>query len=273
MTITSGQNVREKPAWEGVLGGTTWYAWEIEENDGGWLLTYVDVLSVILAMLVVLLGQMAVQHLQTTEEESRMAASYGAVPSEEPTVEVQQPQPQSQPQSQPEPEPEPQTQPQPQPQPSIQVHEEPESMNDAEVRLAAAIEDRFQDEVKVIRRDKGISLEIADVILFDSGKAELLAEALPVLKRLAVTLQEIGEADIAVEGHTDDRPILGGRFQSNWELAAARANSVTRFLLEQGFAAKHLRSVSYADAHPVADNSSPTGRAENRRVNLRVEFL
>jgi chemotaxis protein MotB len=249
MTITSGQNLRDKPAGEGVLDGTTWYAWEIEDNDGGWLLTYVDVLSVILAMLVVLLGQMAVQHLQTTDEESRMAASYEAVPSEEPIVEVQLPQS------------------------TVHVEEEPEQVNDAEARLAAAIEDRFQDEVKVVQRDKGISLEIADVILFDSGKAELLAEALPVLERLAVTLQEIGEADIAVEGHTDDRPILGGRFQSNWDLAAARANAVTRFLLDQGFAAKHLRSVSYADAHPVADNSNPTGRAENRRVNLRVEFL
>jgi chemotaxis protein MotB len=249
MTITSGQYLRDKPAGEGGLDGTTWYAWEIEDNDGGWLLTYVDVLSVILAMLVVLLGQMAVQRLQAADEESRMAASYESAPSEEPTIEVQQPQA------------------------MVQVEEELEQRSDAEVRLAAAIEDRFQDEVKVVQRDKGISLEIADVILFDSGKAELLAEAQPVLKRLAVTLQEIGEADIAVEGHTDDRPILGGRFQSNWDLAAARANAVTRFLLSQGFAAKHLRSVSYADAHPVADNSNPTGRAENRRVNLRVEFL
>lgn len=250
MSITHGQNMRDKPAGEGVLDGSTWYAWEIEDNDGGWLLTYVDVLSVILAMLVVILGQMAVQHLQTMDEESRMAASYEAVvPSEEPTVDVQQAEP------------------------TIEVKEEPEQTNDAEARLAAAIEDRFQDEVKVVQRDKGISLEIADVILFDSGRAELLAEALPVLKRLALTLQEIGEADIAVEGHTDDRPILGGRFQSNWDLAAARANAVTRFLLEQGFAAKKLRSVSYADAHPVADNSNPTGRAENRRVNLRVEFM
>ncbi|MEW8681168.1 MAG: OmpA family protein, partial [Candidatus Thiodiazotropha endolucinida] len=160
-----------------------------------------------------------------------------------------------------------------QPQPLIQTDAESVQTIDAETRLVAAIEDRFRDEVKVVQRDKGISLEIADVILFDSGKAELLAEAQPVLKRLAVTLQEIGKADIAVEGHTDDRPILGGRFQSNWELAAARANAVTRFLLDQGFAPKHLRSISYADAHPVADNSNPNGRAENRRVNLRVEFL
>ncbi|MES9970779.1 MAG: OmpA family protein [Candidatus Thiodiazotropha sp.] len=249
MTTTNGKRqMHHKPAAAGELDASAWYAWEVEENDGGWLLTYVDVLSVILAMLVVLLGQMAVQHLQTTDEDSRMAATYEAVPSDEPTLEVQQPQP-------------------------VPVVDEPRQVNDAEARLVAAIEDRFQDEVTVVQRDQGISLEIADVILFDSGKAELLDEAYPILEKLAMTLQEIGEADIAVEGHTDDRPILGGRFESNWELAAARANAVTRFLLNQGFAAKHLRSVSYADAHPVADNSDPTGRAENRRVNLRVEFL
>lgn len=251
MTIFSGKDpMRKATAREGVLDGTAWYTWETDDNDSGWLLTYVDVLSVILAMLVVLLGQMAVQHLQTTDEQSRMAATHEAVPSEEPSLEVQQPQ-------------------------VVMAPEEVEGQqtSEAERRLVSAIEDRFQDEVKVVRRDQGITLEIADVILFDSGKAELLAEALPVLERLAVTLQEIGEADIAVEGHTDDRPILGGRFESNWELAAARANAVTRFLLHQGFAARRLRSVSYADAHPVADNSSSTGRAENRRVNLRVEFL
>ena len=78
---------------------------------------------------------------------------------------------------------------------------------------------------------------------------------------------------MAVEGHTDDRPILGGRYHSNWELAAARANAVTRYLLSQGFAANRLRSVSYADTHPVSDNGTANGRAENRRVNLRVDFL
>jgi hypothetical protein len=87
-------NPIEKSAREGVLDSSRWYAWESEESDGGWLLTYVDVLSVILAMLVVLLGQMAVQHLQTTDEESRMAASYEAVPDTDEYVEARQPHPQ-----------------------------------------------------------------------------------------------------------------------------------------------------------------------------------
>ncbi|MES9862288.1 MAG: OmpA family protein [Candidatus Thiodiazotropha sp. LLP2] len=234
---------------EGPLNSISWYTWEDDTNDPSWLLTYVDVLSVILAMLVVLLGQMAVRQLQPIEEENRIAAPSSQVI---PQIEPQQAKPQEI-------------------TPADQV--ENSADNSAVSRLTAAVESRFDDEVKVVQRELGVSLEIADVILFHSGKAELLPEAQPVLGKLAMILQEIGEADIAVEGHTDDRPILGGPFQSNWELAAARANAVTRFLLDQGFSPKHLRSVSYADSQPVADNGNADGRAENRRVNLRVDFL
>ncbi len=232
---------------DGPLSAISWYQWESDNSDANWLLTYVDVLSVILAMLVVLLGQMAVRHLQPIEEQNKIAATYAQPPS------LVTP-----------------------PRQTGVVEEKPQQTqtdNSAVSRLTAAIEQRFDDEVKVVQRELGVSLEIADVILFHSAKAELLPEAQPVLARLAMTLQEIGEADIAVEGHTDDRPILGGPFRSNWELAAARANAVTRFLLDQGFSAKRLRSVSYADSQPVADNSHADGRAENRRVSLRVDFL
>jgi chemotaxis protein MotB len=216
-----------------------WYAWETEVAEPNWLLTYVDVLSVILAMLVVLLGQMAVRQLQPLEAENQVAANQ--------KIE------------------------------SLPQHETPvptsTTANNAKSRLVAAINQRFHNEVKVVQREQGVSLEIAEAILFRSGEAELLSEALPVLKQLAQTLQTIGQVDIAVEGHTDNRPIRGGLYRSNWELAAARANAVTRFLLEQGISPKHLRSVSYADAQPIADNRYAVGRAENRRVNLRVDFL
>lgn len=231
------------------LDAIAWYAWESDEPESNWLLTYVDMLSVVLAMLVVLLGHLAAQQLQTPQPETSLVA-------------VEQPMA-------------PEIEARPPPEPSqVQLAEESQTTEiTPEERLAAAIEERFQGEIKVLQRDQGVSLEIADVILFASGSADLLAEAEPVLTRLVKTLQEIGEADLAVEGHTDDRPILGGRFHSNWELAAARANAVTRYLLSQGFTPGRLRSVSYADTHPVASNGSARGRAANRRVNLRIEFL
>ena len=234
------------------LDGIAWYAWEPDELESNWLLTYVDMLSVVLAMLVVLLGHLAAQQLQ----EPRPDETLNAVTPTEVLDMVQT-----------------ETIPETPAVPEVQPESEPESAISPEERLARVIESQFQDEIKVVQRDQGISLEIADVILFDSGKADLLTEAGPVLSRLVRTLQEIGEADVAVEGHTDDRPILGGRFHSNWELAAARANAVTRYLLSQGLPPGRLRSVSYADTHPVADNATEAGRAENRRVNLRVEFL
>jgi chemotaxis protein MotB len=108
--------------------------------------------------------------------------------------------------------------------------------------------------------------------LFDSARAELQASALPLLGDLAATLREAGDARISVEGHTDDVPVQGGAFDSNWDLAAARANAVTRYLLDQGFAPARLQSVSYADTRPVADNGTPDGRAKNRRVELQIEL-
>ena len=133
--------------------------------------------------------------------------------------------------------------------------------------------ERFPDQIKAVTEERGVALEIADVVLFESARAELQASARPMLVQLAATLGEIGEADIAVEGHTDSRPLRGGPYQSNWELAAARANAVTEFLLSQGLAGKRLRAISYGSTRPVADNLSPQGQAANRRVALRVEFL
>ena len=64
------------------------------------------------------------------------------------------------------------------------------------------------------------------------------------------------------------RPIMTARYPSNWELAAARASSVTRHLIEQGVGAGRVRVIGYADTRPRADNASPEGRARNRRVSF-----
>jgi chemotaxis protein MotB len=276
------------------LDAISWFAWESDEPESNWLLTYVDMLSVLLAMLVVLLGHMAVQQMQQPQSDSVIAPVANVIETTQTQVSRQFEETRviSEPSaSLPEPMPTPipevaaqvdieQTAEQPQmpsPESNLEVAIEPTAeqpqIPSSESRLEAAIEADFQGAVKMIRRDHGISLEIADVILFESNKETLRPQAGEVLSRLAVTLQAIGESEIAVEGHTDDQPIRGGRFLSNWELAAARANAVTQYLIAQGFAPARLRSVSYADTRPVADNRTAEGRAENRRVSLRVEFL
>jgi chemotaxis protein MotB len=229
------------------LESIAWYAWQTEESESNWLLTYVDMLSVLLAMLVVLLGHMAVERMKV-EAPDDLASELKPV-----TEVVRQTENSSKPVT-----------------PNLTRQKRDSAPNS---RLVNAIEEQFQNQIRIIQRDTGLSLEIADTILFRSANAELLPGATPVLTRLATILMTIGDVDIAVEGHTDDRPIHGGRYRSNWELAAARANAVTAFLLEQGINAARLRSVSYADTHPVADNRTETGRAKNRRVNIRVDYL
>lgn len=114
-----------------------------------------------------------------------------------------------------------------------------------------------------------VRLEISDGILFDAASAEMKPVAAAVLDRLAQWLR--GQPGIiAVEGHTDDRPLAGGRYRSNWDLSAARAGSVTQALIERGIPASRLRAVGFADTQPRGDNATPEGRAKNRRVSLVV---
>jgi len=142
-----------------------------------------------------------------------------------------------------------------------------------EDRVADLIEQRFRGQIAATRREHGLEITIPDVALFDSARAALQESARPVLAELAATLREGGEARISVEGHTDNVPVQGGPFASNWDLASARANAVARYLLEQGFEPSRLQSVSYADTRPVASNDTEEGRAANRRVELQIGFL
>src|SRR5262249_60484331 len=111
-----------------------------------------------------------------------------------------------------------------------------------ETRLASLVTARFAGRISAEQRKEGVVLTIPEVALFDSARAELHSSALPLLNELAATLREVGEAQISVEGHTDDRPVLGGEFHSNWELASARANAVTAFFLAHDFSPQRLHS-------------------------------
>jgi chemotaxis protein MotB len=142
-----------------------------------------------------------------------------------------------------------------------------------EDRVADLIEQRFGGQIAATRREHGLEITIPEVALFASARAVLQESAQPVLAELAATLREGGETRISVEGHTDNVPVQGGQFASNWDLASARANAVARYLLEHGFEPGRLQSVSYADTRPVASNDNVAGRAANRRVELQISFV
>ena len=108
-------------------------------------------------------------------------------------------------------------------------------------------------------------------LVFDSGQATLKPTATPLLMRVSRLLVSMHiQNPISVEGNTDNVPISGGEFPSNWELSTARADAVLEFLLHHGISPKHLAAVGYADQNPVAPNTSDAGRALNRRVDIVV---
>jgi len=130
-------------------------------------------------------------------------------------------------------------------------------------------ENGLQDKVQVDLRPDGVHTVITDEVMFNTGKARLIEPARTILELLAGAIDEEVQA-VAVEGHTDSRPIRTMRYPTNWELSAARAAAVVRFLQQQEDVLDPERYVAlgYGEHQPVATNATPKGRASNRRVEI-----
>ncbi len=119
-----------------------------------------------------------------------------------------------------------------------------------------------------------LTVNILDRVLFASGEAELKPEGEKVLAQVASVLTQHTNRQVYVIGHTDNVPIRAtafSRYSSNWELSTARATSAVRFLVEKaGVEPTRMAAVGYGEYHPIADNSSPEGRAKNRRIAIII---
>ncbi len=126
----------------------------------------------------------------------------------------------------------------------------------------------------VITELKGkLTVDVVDKILFDSGRAEIKPEGLAVLKRVVDILTSVTDKTIRVEGHTDNVPIKGAlakRYPTNWELSAARAINVTRYIEKEGLDPALLSAAAFGEYQPVADNNTTEGRAKNRRIAITL---
>jgi chemotaxis protein MotB len=139
---------------------------------------------------------------------------------------------------------------------------------------AYAAKHGFAKSVKATIEQRGLAIRVlTDSLLFSSGSATLESQGQPLLTEIAALLNVDHVHPIAVEGNTDNVPITGGEFPSNWELSTARASSVVRFLIAKGVDSQRLSAVGYAEQHPIATNSTPTGRALNRRVEIVLQRL
>ncbi|MBU2541561.1 MAG: OmpA family protein [Candidatus Omnitrophica bacterium] len=144
-------------------------------------------------------------------------------------------------------------------------------------RARAALRKSLSKEIK----DKGVKLEMAErglvvtflaEILFDSGKAKIKKDAMPILDKVADVVNEVvPDLDVGVEGHTDNQPIKHSRWQSNWELSTSRATSVVHYLIDKkGIAPQRLAAIGYGEYRPVDTNETKEGKRKNRRVEIVI---
>lgn len=128
-----------------------------------------------------------------------------------------------------------------------------------------------QGQVTISELKGKLTVNMVDAILFDSGKADVKPEGLAILQKVIDILKTVNDKVIRIEGHTDNVQIsdsLSRKYPSNWELSAARAINVTRYLQQQGIDPSMLSAVAYGQYHPVAQNDSDEGRAKNRRIEI-----
>ena len=145
-----------------------------------------------------------------------------------------------------------------------------ETENDAIDMATALAREIAAGVLEIETAGRKIVLRIKEHGSFRSGSAELSEEFKPVLKIIRQQLRDI-EGRIIVEGHTDDDPIRTARFRSNWALSSARAVSVAHGLFDDPDLDQDRFTITgYAETRPLVSNSTPAGKARNRRVEVVV---
>ena len=130
----------------------------------------------------------------------------------------------------------------------------------------------FASEIRTTIDERGLVIRLlTDHVLFASDQATVEATAVPLLHEIAHLILHAGIANpIRVEGNTDNVPITGGPYRDNWELSAARATAVLEQFLYDGVPPSRLSMAGYADQNPIEPNTTAAGRAANRRVDVVV---
>ena len=134
----------------------------------------------------------------------------------------------------------------------------------------AAKEANGEGAVSTKMTERGLVVSLASSAFFDAGGAYLKPDAIKIMKKVASNLKR-SNRNILVEGHTDDTPINTRQFPSNWELSTARATTVVRYFIEMHrIPPNRLSAAGYGEYKPLVSNSSSDNRAKNRRVDIVI---
>ncbi len=146
-----------------------------------------------------------------------------------------------------------------------QLEQERKAREEAEKRAREAL-DNLAKMAQVKQESRGMVITLSGQVLFASGKYELLPAAQAALENVVTALKANPDRNITVEGHTDSQ----GQRAYNMDLSQKRADSVRSYIVSHGIPSEVIKAVGYGPDRPVADNGTPEGRANNRRVEIVV---
>lgn len=146
----------------------------------------------------------------------------------------------------------------------------PKEHQEVEKEVEAALQQNLRSGlITLSTNERGLTVHVAEELGFSSGSADPKPDMLLVLDTLVAILQRLPR-DIRVEGHTDDVPINTPVFRSNWHLSVARAVNVAYYLVDQGLNPEKVSVAGYGEFHPLVPNSNEANRAKNRRVDIVI---
>jgi chemotaxis protein MotB len=261
------------------------------ENEERWLLTYSDMITLLMALFIVLwaISSVNISKFQQLKASLNSAFSAKVLPAASNSILSGQTSPFEQPGSPVQP-----LQPSVQPSSAIvtvqSVQQEISARISASVAAKAAQQDEsnlvhIQQLVRQFARQNGLTAIVktqiderglvlrllTDKVLFASGQANIEPAGIPLLTEIGTLLAAPDIPNpVRVEGNTDNNPIHSARYPSNWELSSARADAVLEFLLSEHVSAKRLSATGYGDVNPIASNSTAAGQAANRRVDIII---
>lgn len=233
-------------------------------NHERWLLTYADMITLLLTFFIVLyaLSMVDAKKMARLAESLRQAFSVSKTTgSSQQLIEMN-------------------GQIIPLPAPSVVSDENSSASNPQQEKLRLAeIEEALNDysskqgllaELAVEMEEKGLVLRLSEAFLFESGSSEIKLSAIPRLVVIGKLLNKTSNY-LRVEGHTDNIPIHSAQYRSNWQLSADRATRLTESLVRNArVSAERFSAMGYGEHRPLAPNTTEKGRAKNRRVDIVI---
>lgn len=223
---------------------------EAAENQERWLLTYADLITLLLAFFIILFAMANTDVQKYFDLQGSLSKAFNVgVLSGQVSSSLS-------------------------PRSSVSPPEESDATSPAGADLLGQLQNLQQelpgDAIQFVnQRPEGLAISISGAVAFASGSAELTPQGAKILTKVIEVIGPLPN-DLRVEGHTDNLPTGSARYATNWDLSSARAISIVRFLENAKIPAFRLSAAGYADQRPIALNNSANGRALNRRSEIVI---